>query len=406
MPTDRTQKPTPSQWRLSKFHGLGNSFLVKLLEVSPAEFKALQNKATDSIAQAMEDLLEVQDLAGLTRQLCNAEITQNSDEVADGLIVGLCPFSLENPTFSLRNLASQPTMTIGMLLRNADGSNGQVSGNGLRCLAHAVLRAINPRNSDPCDSDLCNIAIEVLTDIGIRKVEVSTSTASDVSEVTASVSMGSLELSDSVLPEGSTTKEAAPKEVVEEAVHKRIEEFLRPSFASPTPHFRAAYASIGNPHLVIEVADLSQAFTERSSASKASHQSQLIELGNTLTHKMTPLAYPAGINVELIAADNQANITNGSAIQMFVWERGVGITQACGTGAVVAAAQAAKWGLVDGTDLITVRMPGGDAQVLLPSAQASKTTKELTGLEPILVGPSVLSGDLIFDFNTQQLMEV
>ncbi len=467
MPTDLTQNLTSSELRLSKFDGSGNSFLVKLVEVPPAEFEALQvvlqgdsqgSIADASLAQAMEDLLEDQNLTGLASQLCKAWTKQNPNEVFDGLIVGLCPFSLDNP-FSLDSTASSshkpaswPRLTVAMLLRNADGSNGQVSGNGLRCLAHALLRAINLQNPDLLHAD-----IKVLTDIGVREVEVTArtnasadgSTAGEVAEVTAAVRMGPLEQRDSVLPENSVAEQ--------EAVYKRIEEFLAPVFTNPAssnpassnltgsnpasrpvPHFRAAYGSIGNPHLVIEVDDLDQAFNEvvfgedRTSedlANRAPYQSQLIKLGKTLTSEMSPSPYPSGINVELIAAGYQAsepassqagdeagdqasNTASGQAIRMFVWERGVGITQACGTGAVVAAAQAAKWGLVDGADSIRVCMPGGEALVLLPEAQASRAArtgtaaKELNELEPILLGPSNFNGDLVFNFDTQELREV
>jgi diaminopimelate epimerase len=46
---------------------------------------------------------------------------------------------------------------------------------------------------------------------------------------------------------------------------------------------------------------------------------------------------------------------------MAVYERGVGVTHACGTGAVAAAAAARAWGLVG--DDVVVRMPGGDVRV-------------------------------------------
>ena len=51
---------------------------------------------------------------------------------------------------------------------------------------------------------------------------------------------------------------------------------------------------------------------------------------------------------------------------MRVWERGAGITEACGTGACAAAwACAEVWGDAGRDDEIEVRMPGGDAQVAL-----------------------------------------
>jgi diaminopimelate epimerase len=49
------------------------------------------------------------------------------------------------------------------------------------------------------------------------------------------------------------------------------------------------------------------------------------------------------------------------ALDLRVWERGAGITEACGTGAAAAAAAAHGWGLVG--ERVLVRMPGGDLEV-------------------------------------------
>jgi diaminopimelate epimerase len=64
-----------------------------------------------------------------------------------------------------------------------------------------------------------------------------------------------------------------------------------------------------------------------------------------------------------------------------VWERGVGVTEACGSGACAAAALAHDWGLVGGST-VTVRMPGGDAEVVLDGRTAT------------LIGPAVHVADL------------
>lgn len=64
--------------------------------------------------------------------------------------------------------------------------------------------------------------------------------------------------------------------------------------------------------------------------------------------------FPDGTNVEFVSVD-------GADINMRVWERGVGETQACGSG-IVAAAAAARVGAPD-TDSWTVTVPGGTATV-------------------------------------------
>jgi diaminopimelate epimerase len=77
------------------------------------------------------------------------------------------------------------------------------------------------------------------------------------------------------------------------------------------------------------------------------------------------------VNLEIVAPGPEPG-----AITMRVHERGAGITEACGTGAVAAASAAHDWGLVDAVDgEITVHMRGGDAKVRV-------------GSELVLIGPA------------------
>ena len=61
------------------------------------------------------------------------------------------------------------------------------------------------------------------------------------------------------------------------------------------------------------------------------------------------------MNVHLVA------LTGTDELSLSVWERGAGITQACGSGATVAAQRFHDWGLV--AETVTVAMPGGSAVV-------------------------------------------
>jgi diaminopimelate epimerase len=63
------------------------------------------------------------------------------------------------------------------------------------------------------------------------------------------------------------------------------------------------------------------------------------------------------VNLEIIATASTPD-----TVKMRVHERGAGETLACGTGACAVAVAASKWGLVTGT-VVTVRQPGGDAEV-------------------------------------------
>ena len=102
---------------------------------------------------------------------------------------------------------------------------------------------------------------------------------------------------------------------------------------------RAVGVDVGNPHVVCHVADPDDA-------------PDLLAFGERVN-----AATPGGTNVELVTTGDAGSIV------MSVYERGVGPTQACGTGAVAAAAAANSWGLAPKS--MRVSQPGGDADVEL-----------------------------------------
>jgi diaminopimelate epimerase len=104
---------------------------------------------------------------------------------------------------------------------------------------------------------------------------------------------------------------------------------------------RARRVDMGNPHLVLLDPEPSGA--------------DVAELGCQLQ-----AMHPGGINVELISVGPGAD-----ALTLRVWERGVGETQACGTGSAAAAAAARSWGLVG--ESVEVHNPGGTLRVELGS---------------------------------------
>lgn len=101
---------------------------------------------------------------------------------------------------------------------------------------------------------------------------------------------------------------------------------------------RHATVDIGNPHAVFLVDD--------------PFAVDLAAIGPVVERSVE-----GGVNVEFIAA------TSTDEIALAVWERGAGITEACGSGACAAAVAAHRWGLVG--KKVTVRMPGGEAEVEL-----------------------------------------
>lgn len=265
--------------RLTKYHGLGNDFLVAL-----------------DAAQPDGDALDVAALPRLARALCD----RRRGVGADGLIVGARP-GPEEATAGVH---------VVMHLHNADGSRAEMSGNGVRCLGQAV-GDLEGRYHGP---------VVVATDAGVRHLVLGPGTTR--AEVQVEVSMGP----------------ARPGPTVPEGVAARI------------GRARHATVDMGNPHLVVEVPD--PATVELAVAGPA-----------------LEALFPEGINVEFVT------VAPDGALRLVVWERGAGITEACGTGACASAAVAHRWGAI-GPEVV-VHMPGGDASVLLGPDEVT------------LVGPSV-----------------
>ena len=236
---------------LSKHHGLGNDFLVLL------DFDDQHGPIAAALAQSLCD--------------------RRRGIGADGLI---------------RATSGVDGADVTMHLHNADGGRAEMSGNGIRCLAQAVVDAGAHGGYE----------MTVATDAGLRRVMVVHEHRRGLRDV--EVEMGRVRID-------------------------RIDE-------------ASADVNVGNPHLVILDRDRSR---------------DVVEEGR---------AHP-DVNVELIAVE-------GGAVDLRVHERGVGVTEACGTGSCAAAAVAHTWGLVPSE--VTVRNPGGDLRV------------RLDGEEATLIGPS------------------
>jgi diaminopimelate epimerase len=126
-----------------------------------------------------------------------------------------------------------------------------------------------------------------------------------------------------------------------------------PAFDGAAPD-GATFVSMGNPHVVFFVDDVA--------AAPVTTEGPRIEA-----------ATPGGTNVEYASAV-------GGALTMRVWERGVGETMSCGTGACAVAVAAARRGLADAAGA-TVTVPGGTLRVAW------------TGGTVLLTGPAELVAD-------------
>lgn len=189
---------------------------------------------------------------------------------------------------------------LSMVLLNADGSRAEMSGNGIRCLVQAALQA----------GVVDGPEVRVATDAGVRTVTVVEE--KDAHTHRLSVDMG-------------------PAKVGEE----------RPAWEGYGVT-RALEVDMGNPHVVLHWG-----------GDELPDRDELIAIGSRID-----AATPGGANVEIVreAAD-------GAFLDMVVFERGVGPTLACGTGACATAVAAQRWGIAGKSAV--VHMPGGSVEVVV-----------------------------------------
>lgn len=197
---------------------------------------------------------------------------------------------------------------IKMRMFNPDGSEAEMCGNGIRCLARlAYEEGLVQRTV---------IRVETLAGIVVPELILEGDKVSRVR-----VDMGEPKLLRSEIPmlgEGEKALET-PLEVEGEI-------------------WEATCLSMGNPHCVIFVPRIEEA--------------PVSKLGPKLEHH--PL-FPQRTNVEFI------QIQNPREIKMRVWERGAGETLACGSGACAAAVASALTGRTERE--VVVHLPAGDLHI-------------------------------------------
>ena len=189
-----------------------------------------------------------------------------------------------------------------MNIYNADGSRGHMCGNACMCLGKLLY-----------DYDY-TIGLKDLildTDSGSVYVEAKTNERGEVTQVKVGMMYS--------------------------AVFEDPKLFNGPDDTLPP----GVFVSMGNPHYVIFVDDLEQI--------------DVAALGSSLERHR---AFPRGCNIEFARV-----LPESDTIDMRVWERGSGITMACGTGACATMAAAVKTKRVTPHNTQRLRMPGGEVLV-------------------------------------------
>jgi diaminopimelate epimerase len=254
------------EFEFTKYHGLGNDFIL------------VDNRASADPILTAEQAVKICD--------------RHFGIGGDGVIFAL---------------PGQADTDYTMRIFNSDGSEPEMCGNGIRCLAQflAELDAVTAPHS---------YRIHTLAGMISPKVE---------TPELVMVDMGEPRLLAAEIP---TTLGQPDQKVVQQPL------------AVANSSWAVTCVSMGNPHCITFVEDVAKI--------------PLTSLGPQLeTHP----AFPKKINVEFI------QVVRPDYLKMRVWERGAGITLACGTGACASLVAAVLTGQSDRK--ATVELPGGPLQI-------------------------------------------
>lgn len=199
-----------------------------------------------------------------------------------------------------------------MCMYNADGSEGLMCGNGIRCVGKYIY------DNGLVDKSRDVVKIETLSGIKTLKLNVKNGVAD-----TLEVDMGKAEIECKKIP-----------------MNYDSEYCINRSLYVNSIEYKVTAVSMGNPHCIIFVDDVKSIDIEKIGPKFENH-----------------IVFPKRVNTEFVKR------INARELEMRVWERGSGETFACGTGACASVAAAVLNGYCrEGEDII-VHLRGGDLKI-------------------------------------------
>lgn len=195
-----------------------------------------------------------------------------------------------------------------MEMYNADGSQGAMCGNGIRCVAKYMY--------DYGITDKTSISVE--TKSGIKYLDL---TLKDGKVDTVKVNMGTPILQAAEIP-----------------VRFEKEQVINEPVLVDGAKWRITCVSMGNPHAITYIDDVKGLEIEKIGPKFENYE-----------------MFPDRVNTEFV------HVIDRKTVEMRVWERGSGETLACGTGACAVAVSSILNGLTE--DEVTVKLLGGDLKI-------------------------------------------
>ena len=222
----------------------------------------------------------------------------------------------------------------GLRIFNPDASEAEKSGNGLRIFARYLWDRKLVKSPD----------FTIETPGGVVKAHIGAGGL-------ITVDMGAVSFASDRIPVAGP-----PRDVINEKI--TVEDRV----------FTFCAASIGNPHCVITLPEVS--------AAVATRYGPLLEVHPNFPHRT---------NVQFMQVLDRANI------RIEIWERGAGHTLASGSSSSAAAAVAHRLGLVD--QKVTVHMPGGELRIEIGPDYAIRLTGPVTRVADGTIDPEMLTAN-------------
>ena len=208
-----------------------------------------------------------------------------------------------------------------MEMYNADGSQGMMCGNGIRCVGKFVY--------DNRLTDKTTVTIDTLS--GIKTLELNIIEGKVVSAV---VDMGKPILNPELIP--------VDIRAFHEVSNENSDRIVSKTLIVEGKEYKVTCVSMGNPHAIV--------YLDSSIDIK---KFEIEKIGPYFEHH---LAFPERVNTEFVQVLDRSNLN------MRVWERGSGETLACGTGACASLVATALNGLCD--DTAVLHLLGGDLKIM------------------------------------------